>query len=234
VLANQVLEEVKALDTEFRHRAMPLDQLPHFTIVDTTYSPNGPVPYTLSWTQIGGFIATGDYANADIHSGVFSASRYTTGPQLDAFAGLGAWITPQFQSCRLSVRPYVVWSGYDTLQTKLYDPNTHEKQWAIAQVQLGIFIQSWDLAGGTPHSELPKWVTLWNRSELNPNGSKNYQATTFAGDFTMDAVATSSRQYAIWAVCRATAIAASGFAVATRASASVSCKMPFLLVGQII
>jgi hypothetical protein len=99
-------------------------------------------------------------------------------------------------------------------------------------VQLGIFIQSWDLSGGGFSSEPPKWVTMWNRSELNPMGSRNYQGNAFAGDYTLNASATSSRQYAIWAACRATAIAESGFAVATRASASVSCKMPFLFVGQ--
>jgi len=237
VLASQVLEEVKGLDTGFRHRAVPFDQIPHVrsndSVLDTTFSPGGPWPYRLAWTQIDGFAAAGDSASADIHSGTFYASRYTTSGQLNAYAGLGVWITPQLQSCRLWVRPYVDWSGFDILQTRIYDPNVNEQRWGVAQVQLGIFIQSWDLSGGSFNSDATKWVTLWNRSELNPIGSRNYQGNAFAGDYILEAFASSSRQYAIWAVCRATAIAESGFAVATRASASVSCRMPFLLVGQI-
>jgi hypothetical protein len=112
VLASQVFEEVKALDAGFRHQVMLFDRIPHLS-VESTFSPNGPLPYVLSWTQIDGFAAAGDGASADIHSGTFYASRYTTGGQLNAYAGLGAWITPQFQSCSLSVRPYVDWSGFD-------------------------------------------------------------------------------------------------------------------------
>ena len=124
------------------------------------------------------------------------------------------------------------------LVTIFYKPEStirtfNEQRWAVAQVQLGIFIQSWDLSGGSFNSEPPTWVLAWNRSELNPSGSRNYQDNAFAGDYIQYAPATSSRQYAIWAVCRVTAIAQAGFAVDTRASASVSCKMPFLLVGQI-
>jgi hypothetical protein len=232
VLANRVVEELKVLDARFRDQTIPFAQTPNL-IIDSTFSPNGPLPYTLSWTQIDGFPAAGDSANADIHSGTYYASRYTTSGELDAYAGLGAWITPQLPSCRLWVRPYVAWSGYDILQTRIYDPNVNEQRWAVAQVQLGIFIQSWDLSGGSFNSEPPTWVLAWNRSELNPSGSRNYQDNAFAGDYIQYAPATSSRQYAIWAVCRVTAIAQAGFAVDTRASASVSCKMPFLLVGQI-
>lgn len=241
VLASRVLDEVRALDTGLRHGATEFGRTLQVrggieAVLDTTFTPAGlgnPWPYQLSWRQVDGFEATGDGAGADIQSGTFWASRYSVGGQLNAYAGLGAWITPEFQSCRLWVRPYVNWSGFDILQHRVFDPSVHEQRWAVAQVQLGIFVQSWYLAGGSFNTDATKWITLWNRSELNPVGSRNYQGTAFAGDYTLEAFGTSSRQYAIWATCRATAIAESGFAVATRASASVSCNMPAMLVGQI-
>ncbi|MEU6896238.1 hypothetical protein ABZ934_31740 [Streptomyces sp. NPDC046557] len=234
VLARQISEEVAALDLKFRNAATTTRKFPSIrsTTVDTTYSPDGPNPYRYAARDVPGFEATGDGAAADIHTGTFWASRYTTSGQLTSRAAIGVTIVPE-QSCLLWVRPYINWSGFDILQHVDYMPGSGEQRRAFALAQVGILVSSRDLAGGNPVSVGQTHVDLWSRDELNPVGSRDYSGTAFAGDYQLRVPASSDRMFDVWATCRVYVLAESGFAVATRASSSASCSMPFMFVGQV-
>lgn len=189
--------------------------------------------YQLEWALVEPPGGTGTGARGDHRSGGISAEHYTTSGQLSSYAGVGMWLTPRIQLGSLSVRPYVPWSGYDILQHRVFDPSLHEQRWATGLAQMGIIVQSWDLAGRDPRLELSHWIQLWNRTELNPVGMRSYEGTENpSSGLTASVPAVSSRQYAIWVVCRALVAADPGFAVATRASASVTADVRFVVVEE--
>jgi len=49
---------------------------------------------------------------------------------------------------------------------------------------------------------------------------------------TLEVPATAARQYSVWVACNAKVYADPGFAVSTRASAAISCAVPFLVVEE--
>ena len=75
--------------------------------------------YSLVWTHIDGFQGAGIGAGVDLAKGDFFGSHYTTGPQMNTYAGIGVKITPQLQWCTLSVRPYLQWSGFSAEDARL-------------------------------------------------------------------------------------------------------------------
>jgi hypothetical protein len=73
---------------------------------------------------------------------------------------------------------------------------------------------------------------LWNRSEINPSGSRSYSGSVSASDLALSVLVTSQRQYAIWVACRAFVITQAVFDLDISSSASVSCELPLLFVEE--
>jgi hypothetical protein len=190
--------------------------------------------YRLAWEHVDDTRGAGIGASADVLTGKYWASHYTTGPKRRAYAGLGVWLTPIVDSCFLSVRPYVNWSGFDILQHRVFDPQLNEVRWATATGDLGIIVQSWDLSGKGYYVDARHWINIWERTEPNPSGAHDYDGIASSGTgLQVQVLGSTKRQYAIWVCCRAMVLADPGFAVATRASSSVSCQLPFLVVEEI-
>jgi hypothetical protein len=190
--------------------------------------------YQLAWTHVDGFGGTEGSATADPHTGVFSAYQHQISGSESSYAGIGVRLTPLLPWCRLSVRPYVNWQGWDILQHRVFDPNVDERRWARASTQVGIIFQSWDFSGGGFYTHPPFWTNLWTRLEQNPVGTREYNDTASAASgFQAELFATGLRQYAIWVTCRAEAFADPGFATATYATCSLNCNLPFLVVEEI-
>jgi hypothetical protein len=93
-------------------------------------------------------------------------------------------------------------------------------------------LQSWDLAGNGFRTDTTLWTDLWNRSEINPSGMRNYGGSVGLGTVTLRWLVTNQRQYAIWVACRAVVISQSVFDLEILASASVSCQLPVLFVDE--
>jgi hypothetical protein len=220
-----VYDEVFASDSSLRHVFGP--------DVDGTGAPQF---YRDRFVHLdGGSAGAGIDARADHRTGKFSASHYTINGWLNGFAYVAAFLTPQVPRCRLSVRPYIPWSGYDTLYHGVHQPGTTERRWAVATATMGIILQSRG-PGETPVTEREHWAPpLWNRSELNPSGSRTYEGTGIpsTGVALEHPVATNQREYAFWVGCKIAVWADRGFQVSTRAGGTVSCSMPFLVVEEI-
>ena len=237
MLATRISAEMKVMDDKwgpvFDQTIPPQRDLLHVYGADVAGT-GGPFLYRLSWVHIDGFSGAGIGGSADPKTGKFWASHYTIGTQQNAYAGIGVRLTPSLQWCRLSVRPYVNWSGFDILRHKVYDPQLNEHRWALAGAELGIIVQSWNPAGGAYNVDARHWVNLWKSAEQNPDRWRDYADTASSSTgLQVDVLATKMRQYAIWVCCRAWVIADSGFAVATRSSSSVSCHLPFLVVEEV-
>jgi len=191
------------------------------------------VYYQLAWTHIDDTQGAGIGATANINTGVFGGSHYTIGPGRNAYAGLGVMITPQLKWCKLGVRPFVQWSGYDTLYHVVYDDSVDETRWATAIGMLGIIVQSWDHSGGAYYRDARMFYNVWDRSEPNPSGSRDYDGYgNVTTGLSAEVLATSDREYAVWVCGRVWVAADPGFAVATRAGATISCHAPFMVVQE--
>jgi hypothetical protein len=195
----------------------------------------GPFVYTLSWGNIeGGTGGAGIGVNTNLREGTFSASHFTHGSnQFSSYAGIGVRLTPTVNSCILSVRPLVNWSGYDILSHRIFDPQLNVSAWVVAGAQIGVHIQSEDRAGGGFRDDASRWETVWQRSEINPSGSRSYNDTADARTLQVDVLASGNRNYVIWVSCRAFVITQAKFGLDTWASSSVSCQLPFLFIEEV-
>jgi hypothetical protein len=188
--------------------------------------------YALEWTHIDPFAGTGSFARADRRTGLMGAGHFTTSGWLRSFAGVGVRIVPKTGIGVLSVRPYVNWSGNDLLQHRVFDPQLGEQRWAVALGQVGIIVQSRLLADGDFHTDAIRWQDVWHRAQLNPQGASDYEDTISSAELALEVPATSGRQYSVWVTCNVMVFADPGFAVATRATAAISCAVPFLVVEE--
>lgn len=190
--------------------------------------------YALEWRHIDPFAGTGSFASADRRTGELSASHYTTSGWLRAYAGVGVRITPKTGIGKLSIRPYVNWSGTTLLQHRVFDPQLNEQRWAVGSGAIGIIVQSRLVGGGDFRTDFVDWKSAWSRSELNPQSASSHDGTANAstGLVAEDLAVTAGRAYVIWVVCRAGVYADPGFAVATRSSASIRCNVPFIVVQE--
>jgi hypothetical protein len=193
-----------------------------------------PSAYRLSWGKIDGEgPGAGIGAKADPANGTFWASHYGYGgSHLSAYAGIGVRLTPSQPWSRLSIRPFVNWSGYDAMSHRLYDPQLTSTGWGTAEAQIGIHVQSWDNSGRAFNNDAGRWVSVWKRSEINPSGTRDYNGTEDARTLQLEALVSNQRRYAIWISCRAFIGTQSKFGLDIRAGASVSCQLPFLFVEE--
>lgn len=207
-------------------------ELKHFYGPDPQSTGN-PNAYRLNWGHVDPFAGTGSGAFPDAKKGTFSASHYATGNStLSAFAGIGVKMTPNLDWCHLSVRPLVQWTGSDILNHHDAMPDLGEQRRARASGAIGVLIQSWDLAGGSFNEDADHSVDMWDRIENNPSGGRDYDGTADANALEVEILASGNRKYAIWVYCWAYVESQTGLAVATRASAMISCNMPYLFVEE--
>jgi hypothetical protein len=211
----------------------PARELLHVYGADRTGS-GGEDFYALEWGHIDPFAGTGSFSRADRRTGELIASHYTTSGWLHAYAGIGVRITPKTGIGMLSVRPYVNWSGNDLLQHRVFDPQLGEQRWAVGAGWIGIIVQSQLLSGGSFQTDWVDWQPAWSRSELNPQSASDHDGTmsSSTGLVAEDLTVTSARRYTVWVVCQVGVFADPGFAVATRASASIHCNVPFIVIQE--
>jgi hypothetical protein len=238
VLGEHISAATKALKDRWvpRDGALPAlrDRL-HFFGPDSA-GKGGPWVYKLAWGNIeGGTGGAGIGVQTILQDGTFSASHYTHGSNhLAAYAGIGVSMVPSLDVCTLSIRPLVEWNGFDILSSEVFDRNLKPSGWGVAGARIGIQVQSWDLAGGTFRNEPALWgAPVWERSELNPSGARNYNDTVDARSLQLDVLATKDRQYVIWVSCKAFVITQAPFGLDIRASASITCRMPYLAVEEV-
>jgi hypothetical protein len=238
ILGDHIASSSEALS----NRWLPVHEAPPVGLADSlhVFGPDtggtaGPNSYTLSWTFIeGGTGGAGIGASANVRNGIFSASHFTHGSnQFSAYAGLGVSIVPNLKLSTLSVRPLVNWSGFDILSSRVFDPQLNPRAWGVASAQIGLIVQSWDLAGNGFRTDKTQWTTVWNRSEINPSGSRNYSGSVDARELLLSVLVTSQRRYAIWVACRAVVITQAVFDLDIFSSASVSCQLPLLFVEEL-
>jgi hypothetical protein len=198
-------------------------------------NPGASHTYRLSWTHVEGYAgAVGTGAHADPARGMFWASQYATGSSvLSAFAGVGVRLSPQLDWCHLSVRPLVQWEGSDILQHRDAMPELNERRRARASGAIGVTVESWARSGGSHHVDVDHFVDVWDRIEVDPSGGRDYNGTLSSNTLGVTILASRQRRYAIWVYCWAYVESESGFAVATRASATIGCKMPLMVVEEI-
>jgi hypothetical protein len=190
--------------------------------------------YRLRWTEIDGGPMTGIDARADLVTGHLIASHFTTGSSwMTSYAALGVRMTP-LTDCHLSVRPLVNWSGFDILNHRVFDGSLGETRWATATGELRLFVSSAATDGSLPNDDHDATTVLWSRSEPNPSGSRDYSGTESpATGFEATILASKARRYSIFVVAQGSVIADPGFAVATRASSSMACDVPFIAVHEL-
>jgi hypothetical protein len=235
ILGDHIASSSEALSSRWLpvHEARPVGLADSIQIFGPdTAGTAGPNTYTLSWTFIeGGTGGPGIGASANVRDGIFSASHFTHGSnQFSAYAGLGVSIVPNLQINVLSVRPLLNWNGFDVLSSRVFDPQLNPRAWGVASAEIGLIVQSWDLAGNAFRTDATEWTTLWNRSEIDPSGSRNYSGTVDASDLQLSVLVTSQRRYAIWVACRAVVITQAVFDLDIFSAASVSCQLPLLFV----
>jgi len=192
----------------------------------------GPLDYKFQWSHLGNpFLSS---AGANFRNGTFSAYDYTTGgPASWTVAQVGIQLQPTLPSCKLSIRPYVRWSGHSHLKHRVFDASLGEQRWAFALGSTGIAVQSWNASGGGFFADGEHWVDHWSRHQANPSGILEYDGTdTASSGLQMEIYATSSRSYTIWATCRVCVVADPGFAVATYATSAINCTAPFFVVEE--
>jgi hypothetical protein len=240
VLAEHVASCSKAL----RSRWLPVHERPPAALAESrlglnvfgpdTGEPGGPTPYSLTWTQIDGGTGGVDIgATANVHDGTFSASHSTHGwNQFSAYAGLGGSYIPALKVSKLTISPWLNWHGFDVLSTRVFDPGPDPHSWGTAGAQVGLYLQSWDLAGNDFRTDTSKWAILWNRVEMNPSGMLTYDGSVGASDLQLTWLVNNQRQYAIWVVCRALVITQAIFDLDISSTASVSCQLPFFFVEE--
>ena len=194
----------------------------------------GPWLYRDAWGHTtGDFQGAGIGTQVDLATGVMSASSFSTGGENDAFAAIGMRLSPLLTAGQISVRPYVDWTGFDTLFHRVFDPQVNEQRWAVAGGKVGIVVESRLAPGVDFRTDARQWVEVWNRAEQNPSGSRDYAGLAgVATGLQLQVPTDHAREYFIWIVCWAYTIGDPGFAVATRASASIACHVPFVVVEE--
>ena len=80
----------------------------------------GPGTFTMQWSHLDLGQTGVDVPNARFH-----ARNYTTGPARFTVAQLGVMLRPSFPVCKLSVRAYVRYSGYDILSHRVHRARHH-------------------------------------------------------------------------------------------------------------
>jgi hypothetical protein len=204
----------------FDHTAMTRDEHQHVF---------GPGNLTEAWTWQGD-----GNAGTDVANGTFYAYNYTTGPARFSVAQVGVKFQPTPALCKLSVRPYVRCSGYDILKHAIHQPDTHEQRRAWALGTVGIKIDSWDLGGGNYNVDGETVVKLWDRSEVNPTSSHDFDAAVSVSDgLILEPLAINSRQYGIWITCSVGVSADPGFEVSTYATSSIGCQLVYFVAEEI-
>jgi hypothetical protein len=189
----------------------------------------GPDDYALHWVHL-----DLGQAGVDVANGRFHASNYTTGPARFTVAQLGVRFRPSVPVCKLSVRAYAQFSGYDILTHQVHQPGTSETRRAWALGSVGVKVDSVNLAGGDYHLDGESWVDLWNRSEINPSDSREYEGSVSVSDgLIVEPICIASREYAIWVTCRVGVSADPGFTVSTYATSSIGCHVPYFVVEEI-
>lgn len=189
----------------------------------------GPGNLTKAWAWLGD-----GHADADFENGTFSADNYTIGPARFSVAQVGVMFQPTVDMCKLSVRPYVRYSGLDILKHAVHDPSIPEQRRAWALGSVGVKIESWGPDGGNYYIDGETWVDIWNHSEVNPSSSRDYDgAVTVSDGLILEPLAINSRQYAIWITCRVGVSADPGFAVSTYATSDIGCQLVYFVAEEI-
>jgi hypothetical protein len=174
-------------------------------------------------------------AGASKDDATFWASNYTTGPARFTVAKVGVQFRPQLASCKLSIRPYVRWSGTEVLTHRVHQPGTSEQRNAWALGSVGISVDSFNVSGGGDFHDGERWVDLWNHAEPNPSVSLDHDGATSVSDgLELEVFAVSSRLYAIGIECRVGVSADPGFEVSTYATSSISCQCVYFVVEEIV
>jgi hypothetical protein len=189
----------------------------------------GPGNLTHAWTWPGE-----GQANADFQNGTFYAENYTTGPARFSVAQVGVIFHPTPALSKLSVRAYVSSTGFDILKSAVHDPSIPEERRAWALGSVGLKVDSWNPGVGDYNLDGETWVNLWDRSEVNPSSSRDYnQAVSVPDGLTLEPLAVNSRDYGIWVTCRVGVSADPGFAVSTYATSSIGCQLVYFVVEEI-
>jgi hypothetical protein len=190
--------------------------------------------YRLRWTEIDGGPMTGIDARVDLTTGNLVASHFTTGSSwMTSYAALGVRMTP-LVDCHLSIRPLVNWSGFDILNHRVFDGSLGEVRWATATGELRLVVSSTKTDGSLPNDDHDATNVLWSRSEANPSGTRDYSGTESPlTGFEATILASKDRRYSIFVVAQASVIADPGFAVATRASSSLACDVPYIVAQEL-
>jgi hypothetical protein len=190
--------------------------------------------YRLAWTHIDDTAGAGIGANVDLKKGTMGSSHYALGPGRNAYAGIGVRLVPQLDWCRLSVRPYLNWAGFDTLTHRVHDPQLDESRWATSIGLSGIIVQSWNASGGAYNLDARHFLEEWRRQEPNPSGSRDHGGLSSSGTgLQVDVLASGQRQYAVWVCVQVFVAADPGFGTSTYAAGSISGALPFVVVEEI-
>jgi len=241
-LGSLLVEQSARLLDRFAHHASYFDQpgIPAHRDLLHVFGPDvsgghDPAHFRESWGSVDGGPRVGADARPDPKTGVFSASQYETGTnQGSAFAGIGVRFTPRLHLCTLSVRPLVQWSGYDILAHRQYDPDLEAHARAASSAAIGVHVQSRPVSGGPIHDDAGRWVNMWDRSELDPGTNRDFDGTEDSRTLGLDGVfATDERESFVWVSCQAFALSQSVFNLDTRASSSISCRLPYLIIEEI-
>jgi hypothetical protein len=227
----EVEELNRLVDAEIKNLVPPRGPSFDYTLMtrDEHLHVFGPGNLTHAWVWLGD-----GQAGADFENGKFYAYNYTTGPARFSVAQVGVIFQPTPTLCKLSVRPYVRYSGYDILKHAVHDPSIPEERRAWALGSVGLKIDSWDPGGGNYNVDGETWVNLWDRSEVNPSSSRSYDESVSVSDgLILEPVAINSRQYGIWVTCRVGVSADPGFAVSTYATSSIGCQLVYFVAEEI-
>jgi hypothetical protein len=174
--------------------------------------------------------ATADRTTGEVHAREFVTAN---GDAL-AFAIVGVNYRPAV-NCKLSVRPYLRWDGWDALQHHDAMPSLHQQAWCTVLGQVGIYIISSTPDGHLWHEDVSYWQNVWYRSEGNPSGTRSYDGVESSSTgLRVDGVlADKDRLYEIQVGVRAYASVAPTFAVTAGATAEIAATVPFFVVEEV-
>jgi hypothetical protein len=227
------VESLNALvDAEIETLPPPQIEMPDvraLTISDTSTHVFGAGHLTHGWTHLGSGQASADFENAKLF-----AYNYTTGPARFTVAQIGVSLRPSFPQCKLSVRAYVRFWGYNILDHRVHQPGSTEVRRAWALGSVGLKVDSWNLDGSNSNLDAERWVDVWDRGEPNPFGRRDFDSSVSVSDgMIVEPLAIDSRSYIIWITCRVGVSADPGFEVSTYATSSISCLVPYFVVEEI-
>jgi hypothetical protein len=174
-------------------------------------------------------------AGSNKDDATFWAENYTTGPARFSVAKVGVSVTPQLPTCKLSIRPYVRWSGMEILTHRVHQPDTNEQRKAWALGSVGISVDSSNIGGGGDFHDGEVWVDVWNHAEVNPSVTLDHEGVTTVSDgLQLEIFAASTRTYAIGIECRVGVSADPGFEVSTYATSDISCQCVYFVVEEVV